>query len=263
MLRRHAPIPPKGKMMNDKPSVQLQPGPITLYAQLARIFRDRIYSGSWRRGDEIPTLDALAEQYDVARVTVRQAIQLLTSEGLLSSRRGRRTFVTFDPAPADARPLFSSVGAVESHPAGYTIQVLDIETFPTIVNRSFQSGVVAGPYVRVRKLDRERDVPYTVSESFVARNCFDRFPPNSLEKIKIVRLVRDYSNPRPVKALEQITVSTATAEEALALKIGEGQPVARLARMFLGPDDVILLYAHYVYRGDRFCIERDISNFLD
>jgi GntR family transcriptional regulator len=245
--------------------IQLQPGPVTLYAQLAGILRDRIYSGSWKKGDEIPTLQELAEQYGVARVTVRQAVQILSAEGLLSSHRGRRTYVTYDVHETDIRPLYSSVGAVETAETdvpNYSIEVLSVEPFPTVVNRRFNRGTPVAGYVRVRKLDKENNVPYSISETFIAADIFERFPADTLEKVKVVRLVRDHADPKPAHALESISVSSATPEEAAILKMGAGTPVARLSRIFLGPNDEILLYGNYSYRGDRFLIERDISAFL-
>ena len=46
---------------------------------------------------EIATLEALEREFGVARVTVRQAIDLLQSEGLVKSFQGRGTFVTKAP----------------------------------------------------------------------------------------------------------------------------------------------------------------------
>ena len=120
-------------------SNELQPGPVTLYAQLARILRDRIYSGDWKPGEEIPTLEQLAEQFDVARVTVRQAIQILSSEGLLSSQRGRRTIVTYGPPAMDDRPLFSSIGAMESEAGEYRINVLSTTRVDALPSHDFDA----------------------------------------------------------------------------------------------------------------------------
>ncbi len=56
--------------------------------QLASILREKIRSGEWPSGHELPSLDELSEQYGVARVTARQATQVLMGEGLVSSARG-------------------------------------------------------------------------------------------------------------------------------------------------------------------------------
>ena len=78
--------------------------PVPRYAQLADVLRGRIARGQWRTGDQLPTLDELTQEFDVARVTVRQAIELLAREGLLSAQQGRGTFVTGVPSGLE-RPL--------------------------------------------------------------------------------------------------------------------------------------------------------------
>src|SRR5690348_13842264 len=76
--------------------------PIPRYVQLADLFRQRVDKGEWQPGSRLPSIEELMLQFDVARVTVRQAIALLADDGLLSPQRGRGTFVT-DKAGARRR----------------------------------------------------------------------------------------------------------------------------------------------------------------
>ena len=50
------------------------------YLQVASALRRRIRDGRWSVGDKFATLEELEREFDVARVTVRQAIELLQSE---------------------------------------------------------------------------------------------------------------------------------------------------------------------------------------
>ncbi|HSM41582.1 MAG TPA: GntR family transcriptional regulator, partial [Afifellaceae bacterium] len=65
--------------------------PIPRYVQLADVMRHRIKRGVWPRGQVLPSIEKLMEEFGVSRVTVRQATQLLAGEGLLSPERGRGT----------------------------------------------------------------------------------------------------------------------------------------------------------------------------
>ena len=71
--------------------------PIPRYVQLAELVRQRVTKGHWPPGSMLPSIEQLMDEFDVARVTVRQAIALLADEGLLSPQRGRGTFVTGTP----------------------------------------------------------------------------------------------------------------------------------------------------------------------
>lgn len=70
---------------------------VALYLQVALVMRQRISSGRWGQGEQIPTLESLEKEFAVARVTVRQAIEILRAEGLLDAQQGRGTFVSGKP----------------------------------------------------------------------------------------------------------------------------------------------------------------------
>src|SRR4051812_48873278 len=71
-----------------------------LHAQMAAILKDRIVSGTWRSGESIPTEKELCAEFDVARGTVRQALQKLETDGYLRREQGRGTFVRLGEQPA-------------------------------------------------------------------------------------------------------------------------------------------------------------------
>lgn len=67
------------------------------YRQIASMLRDAINSSQLAAGERLPSEAALIEHFGVARMTVRQAIQELRSEGLVVSEHGRGVFVRSAP----------------------------------------------------------------------------------------------------------------------------------------------------------------------
>ena len=63
------------------------------WQQLADLLRERIESGELPPGSRIPSAASLAQEHDLAPVTVRKAITQLQNEGLLVSRVGWGTYV--------------------------------------------------------------------------------------------------------------------------------------------------------------------------
>jgi len=64
-----------------------------LHIQLTAILRARIEQGTWPEGTPLPPEKALCAEFDVARGTLRQALQRLEEEGYLRREQGRGTFV--------------------------------------------------------------------------------------------------------------------------------------------------------------------------
>ena len=63
------------------------------YIQVANIIRQNILDGTWHEGDAIPPEKILCSRFNIARGTMRQALQLLESEGYLVREQGRGTFI--------------------------------------------------------------------------------------------------------------------------------------------------------------------------
>jgi GntR family transcriptional regulator len=64
-----------------------------MYRQIAEDLRARIESGAIARGAKLPTESELRVSYAAARNTVRDAVKLLASRGLVETRPGLGTFV--------------------------------------------------------------------------------------------------------------------------------------------------------------------------
>src|SRR3954470_7277621 len=68
-----------------------------VYKQLADILRESIWTGQLGPGAQLPSEQELRDAHDVARGTIRQAITLLKSEGLIEVQHGRGSFVRARP----------------------------------------------------------------------------------------------------------------------------------------------------------------------
>lgn len=66
----------------------------TLPVRVAQILRARLREGVWNESGKLPTEADLCAEFAVSRVTIRQALKLLESQGLVESRQGVGTFLT-------------------------------------------------------------------------------------------------------------------------------------------------------------------------
>jgi len=66
---------------------------IKLYEDVANHIEDRIRAEKWRAGDRLPPETELAQEFDVSRSTVREAVRSLQLAGILRSKAGSGTYV--------------------------------------------------------------------------------------------------------------------------------------------------------------------------
>ncbi|WP_409187903.1 GntR family transcriptional regulator [Bradyrhizobium sp. RDM4] len=74
---------------------------VSLYRQVEAILRSRMADGQLQPGDRLPGEAAIRAEFGVSRATVRQALDILQSDGLIDRHPGRGTFIK---RPADAEP---------------------------------------------------------------------------------------------------------------------------------------------------------------
>ncbi|RKP58306.1 GntR family transcriptional regulator [Cohnella endophytica] len=67
---------------------------IPLYHQIQQYILNQIQSGIWKPHDQLPAERLLADQFNVSRITAKNAINGMVADGYLYRHRGRGTFVT-------------------------------------------------------------------------------------------------------------------------------------------------------------------------
>lgn len=69
------------------------------YLHISDDLRAQILGGSLQSGDQLPSESDLMADYGVSRIVVRNALELLRTEGLIVKQQGRGTFVREQRAP--------------------------------------------------------------------------------------------------------------------------------------------------------------------
>ena len=67
--------------------------PRPMYLQIIEQIRHRIAVGDWQRGQELPSIRALAASTQVSVITVKRAYLELERDGVIVTRQGKGSFV--------------------------------------------------------------------------------------------------------------------------------------------------------------------------
>jgi DNA-binding GntR family transcriptional regulator len=98
-----------------------------LYVQLAQTISERIASGAYPVGTLLPTEAELGVAFGVSRYTVRQAIQHLRAQGLVSARKGVGTRVEAQVAAPSYTQSMRSLGELLQYATETRLEVTRIE----------------------------------------------------------------------------------------------------------------------------------------
>jgi GntR family transcriptional regulator len=221
------------------------------YVQIEEELAERIRTGMLRPGDRIPPERELAEQMQVSRMTVRQALGRLADRGLLVRERGRGTFVS-EPK------LIQSLSRLN----GFYDQMISQGILPSSRLLSGQevlaSAAVAQvldlrigePLYKVVRLRLGGGVPLALETSFFPARLVPGLLDYDLERHSIYRLMERY-DARPVRATQSLEPVPARDQEADALEVPAGSPLMLVERIAWDTQDRPVEYAKDIYRGDR------------
>lgn len=228
---------------------------IPRYVSIADRLRQRITSGEWRAGTLLPSLHALADEFDVARPTARQAVQLLVKEGLLSSQRGHGTFVTQAAMPIKTTPLETSLYELAQTYKNLTPKILEIDDMPRALPIAPD-----GPadYIYMRRLHSLDGRPYCIIALYIAEDIFNS-KPEQFRSLAVIPLLLQHESLVVKEARQTLSISASDAETADLLGIPAGAPLANMVRVFRSDGDRIVYYAEVSYRGDAIRLEIDLK----
>lgn len=83
--------------MSESPPISPVERKPALSVMVTDVLREKIVSGTWPPGAQVPTEKSLSEQMAVSRATVREALSRLKNEGYLHSVQGKGAFVADEP----------------------------------------------------------------------------------------------------------------------------------------------------------------------
>jgi len=238
--------------------VILDKAQVPLYLQLADLFRQRIVKGMWREGETLPSLEKLVAEFGVARVTVRQAIERLRSDGLVSPQRGRGTFVTGAPQGDRWLKVETTLENLAEMYRDTQPTILQIDESRRMPRLDPGDGVAAERYVWMRRVHAHEGRPYCVIDIWLDAAIFARRPAR-FRRETVIPLLLAMPSVEIVTARQRLTISTADLEVARHLGIRVNAPVAEVRRVFTGPGGRVIYLGEITYRGDYVHLEMDLK----
>ena len=251
--------------------------PLPKYHQIYLVLREQLDEG--RFADGVPGELALMAQFGVARVTVRRALERLSSEGLISRTPGRRTRLVVPAlapssngvgsngangangvgsgmARANLRGLLENLVTMGLHTSVKVIEVATI-TASTQVAEALQLKL-GDPVQKAVRVRSTGEGPLSHITTYVPAEIARKFGRRELAKKPILMLLEE-SGVRVGRAHQ--TISARLADNVLAerLDVAVGTALLAVRRLIYDDAERPVQWLHGFYRPDRYTYELELS----
>jgi GntR family transcriptional regulator len=230
---------------------------VPLYVQVASVMRQRVESGRWQEGDKISTIEELETEFGVARVTIRQAIEMLRSEGLLDAQQGRGTFVSGKPKNRHWLNLANDFESMVDSVKNNVLKRVYVEENVDPPQLGSHEGQPANGYAFLRSVQYNDDEPFSVVNLYLARNIFVKDRKRFTHTAALTKII-EMDDLEIVHAHQVVTIGVADPETAELLKIGLGEPTADCRLVLVDSDNIAVYVANIHYHRSCFALRFDL-----
>ncbi len=241
-------------------------GTIPQYQQVANTLRRRISSGEYGTGETLPAAVVLERIFSVSNITIRKAIELLATEGLVMGRRGVGTIVTKRPDATGIEVKLSDnfaewldTASGENKDIEQKVLSIGAEPAPASVAETFGCPAQTPLWTmrRIRRMHGETislHVNYGRIEefAFITRETM----PGVRSFVDVMRKDCEFTLARMDQRVVATTVDRDLNE---LLEVEFGAPMFMVENVYTAADSRAVAVSHLYLRGDRYSYQASIS----
>ena len=210
-------------------------------------------AGQWKIGDQLPSEAELEQVYSVSRTVVRQALTVLTNEGLIDRRKGKGTFVAerkYTPALFETLASFYDEMAARGHPP--VSKILTLRSEPAARDAAKALKLPEGASViKLRRLRFVNDTPVVLSTSFLPHTLCPALLEEDLSQASLYRFLETKYGFEIATGIRRIEAVAAGRDDAHMLKIRTGAPLLVVQSTTYLRDGQPLEFSISKHRADR------------
>ncbi len=223
-----------------------------IYIQIHNDIKRAIEAGKWAVGDRIPSERELSRNFDVSRMTLRQAIQTLVDEGILERQVGSGTYVANQKVQEKMSGVTSFTDLMLTQGKQPTSKTISYHVMNPSLSEAEKLKLSEDDQVlRMERIRYGDDVPICFEVATVPEKLVDGLSKKEVTS-SLYRALEDKKQLSPGKA--QQTVSAMSASERIAeyLSIKRGDAILRLRQVTYLQDGTPFEYVRTQYVGERF-----------
>lgn len=227
--------------------------PIPLYYQLAEHLKEQIQAGELVVGDQLAPERELAQQVGVSRMTARQAVAYLVTEGLIEVKPGVGTFVAQPKLTHNA--LHLSGFSEEMARLGSTVLSTVLEQRLITPRRHIADQLQIAAQAQVVSIVRLRQVdqtPLLLESSYIPAALCPGLESANLAEQSLYSLLETTYRLVGHRATQTLEATTINAYEQQLFQLAPGTAMLLAEGVTYSQNERPFEYFKAIYRGDRF-----------
>jgi GntR family transcriptional regulator len=232
---------------------------VPLYYQLDTILRKKILSGEIATGAPFPTEDLLVQQYNISRITVRQALASLEKDRLIIRKQGKGTFVAEKIERSELPKLAGTgndlvdISANDSRRIKIITKIIGFSRI--LANKTITDylGIAEGnEIIRIERVRLANEKPLYHLLNYLPVDIGEKLNAKTL-KSKTLTHVMETDLKIPIKkAIQTIEADIIDSYIGPILDAREGDPCLILRRVVYEKDGRAIEYLVATFRADRY-----------
>lgn len=223
-----------------------------LYIQIANELRQNIAESVYRLGDQMPTEAELSLRFGVNRHTIRRAVEVLRTEGVVRIDRGRGMFVAAAPIsyPIGKRVRYNEAlkaqGLKVSHTLLSLMEILASQSIAKCLETEVGRSVVV-----LERLSCADDHPISIASSYFVSDRFPRLAEHYPHYHSISKLLQQEYGCDHIRRSTRISARTVQAKDARLLELPLNAPILLTESINVDQRGHVIEYGLTRFRGDR------------
>ncbi len=210
---------------------------VPLYQQIKNKLLQDIESGVLEPHTQLPSERKLVEQFDVSRITVRQALSELVQQGYLYTKPSKGFFVAEQPQPYELNVLLSFTAVARERGLSPGSRVVEADIVPASQALSRQLLIPLGSeVVSLVRLRLINNVPVRVEHVWLPHDRCPGILKHDLAKSSLYTILRDEYGLVLTQAHTTIRARLASAQEREWLELADPDAVVTVDQLTLGQD---------------------------
>lgn len=228
-------------------------GTVPIHTQIHTTLREQIISNKLKSDAPVPSERDLADQLNVSRMTVRQAMNALRKEGLIYKKLGMGTFVSPLKLDIHTRNLNGFSDEMFRRGMKPASTVLNLERIAADSETRKQLHLEAGAEVfSLRRLRLVDDIPMAVETVCLPADLFVGLLKYDFSKRSLYQTLEDQYGVRSFSAAEDVEASISDERISELLQVAKLSPLLIVYRTVFSEDNRPIEYTRSIYRADRY-----------